>query len=67
MSLQLGLSHERTFAQQENGIARANSGGTGIFVHQGVVLGLNDRVQIFALVCLCISNGEHPKTGSAFE
>ena len=54
VSLQLGLSHERTFAQQANGVERLNSGGTGIFLHQGVVLGVNERIQIFALVSLPI-------------
>lgn len=52
VSLQLGFSHERTFAQQQNGMSLSNSGGTGIFVHQGVVVGMNERVQIFALVSL---------------
>ena len=52
VSLQVGVSHERTFAQRENGVARLNSGGTGVFIHQGVVVGVNDRIQLFGLVSL---------------
>ena len=52
VSLQVGLSHERTFAQRQNGVPLATSGGSGIFAHQGVVLGVNDHVQLFALVSL---------------
>ena len=50
VSVQLGLSHERTFAQRQNGVALANSGGSGIFAHQGVVLGLNQHTQVFVLL-----------------
>ena len=52
LSFQLGLSHERTFAQQQNGSALPNSGGSGIFAHEGVVWGVNDSVQLFALLSL---------------
>lgn len=55
VSLQVGLSHERTFAQQQNGAALPNSGGSGLFVHEGLVLGLNEHVQLFALLSLPVS------------
>ena len=50
LSLQLGLSHERTFAQEQNGATLANSGGSGVFAHQGVMVGVNEHVQLFALL-----------------
>ena len=55
VSLQVGLSHERTFAQRQNGAALPNSGGSGLFVHEGLVLGLNEHVQLFALLSLPVS------------
>ena len=54
LSLQLGLSHERTFAHQQNGAALANSGGSGIFTHQGVMVGVNEHVQLFALLSVAV-------------
>ena len=55
VSLQLGLSHERTFAQEQNGRALPNSGGSGVFAHEGVMWGLSEHVQVFALLSLPIS------------
>ena len=52
LSLQVGLSHERTFAQQQNGAPLTNSGGSGVFAHQGVMVGVNEHVQLFALLSL---------------
>ena len=54
LSLQLGLSHERTFAQQQSGARLPNSGGSGIFTHQGVMVGVNEHVQLFALLSVPI-------------
>jgi hypothetical protein len=54
LSLQLGLSHERTFAQAQNGVTLANSGGSGVFAHQGLMVGVNEHVQVFALLSLAI-------------
>jgi hypothetical protein len=51
-SLQLGLSHERTFAVEEQGVASIDSGSSGLFLHPGVVLSTNPRLQFFALVSL---------------
>lgn len=55
VSLQLGLSHERTFAQEQNGRATPNSGGSGVFAHEGVVWGVNEHVQLFALLSLPVT------------
>lgn len=55
VSVQVGLSHERTFAQEQNGMALPNSGGSGLFVHEGLVWGVNEHVQLFALLSLPIT------------
>jgi hypothetical protein len=55
LSVQVGLSHERTFAQELNGLRVSTSGGSGLFVHQGIVWGANEHVQIFALLSLPIT------------
>jgi len=54
-SLQLGLSHERTFAAEHDGIALTDSGGSGIFLHPGVVVSATPRLQFFGLVSLPLS------------
>ena len=54
-SLQCGLSYERTFAIEQGGVALLNSGGSGIFVHPGIVAMVNPRVQFFALVSLPVT------------
>ena len=54
-SVQVGLSHERTFAQKLNGAALPNSGGSGVFVHQGIVWGANEHLQIFTLLSLPVT------------
>jgi hypothetical protein len=54
-SIQLGLSHERTFAVEENGSALPDSGGSGLFVHPGLVFAVSPRLQFFALVSLPIA------------
>ena len=51
-SLQLGLSYERTFASEQNGVALADSGASGVFVHPGIVFSTNSRLQYFGLVSL---------------
>jgi len=51
-SLQLGLSYERTFQSEENGITVADSGSTGVFIHPGVVFDVTSSVQFFGLVSL---------------
>ena len=51
-SLQLGLSHERTFASEENAIPDVDSGSSGTFVHPGVVASATRHLQFFALVSL---------------
>ena len=54
-SVQVGLSHERTFAQETEGANLLDSGGSGVFVHQGLVWGLNARVQVFGLLSLPVT------------
>lgn len=51
-SLQLGVSYERTFQSEENGMALADSGSSGAFIHPGVVFDITSNVQMFALVSL---------------
>ena len=55
VSLQTGVSHERTFAQRSGGVPALGSGGSGLFVHEGLVWGVNQRAQIFALVSIPIT------------
>jgi hypothetical protein len=51
-SLQLGLSHERTFAVEELGRPLPDSGSSGVFLHPGIVFSTNPRFQYFALVSI---------------
>jgi hypothetical protein len=51
-SLQLGVSYERTFAAEENGVPLPDSGASGVFMHPGVVVAVTPTVQIFGLVSL---------------
>ena len=55
VSFQVGLSHERTFAQEQNFLSLPNSGGSGVFLHQGVVWGANEYVQLFGLRSIPVS------------
>ncbi len=54
-SLQLGLSHEQTFAVEEQNMPLADSGGSGVFLHPSVVWQTNPRLQFFALVSLPVT------------
>ena len=51
-SMQLGLSYERMFQSQENGLTVADSGASGVFIHPGVVFDISSTVQCFGLVSL---------------
>jgi hypothetical protein len=51
-SLQLGLSEERTFASEENGLPLAESGASGVFMHPGIVFSMSPSLQFFGLVSL---------------
>ncbi len=51
-SLQLGMSYERTFPSEENGVPQADSGASGVFIHPGVVFSMTPSVQFFGLVSL---------------
>jgi len=51
-SLQLGVSEERTFASEENGLPLADSGASGLFMHPGIVFSVSPSVQFFGLVSL---------------
>lgn len=51
-SLQIGVSYERTFQSEDHGIAVADSGASGAFIHPGVVFDLTPTVQMFGLVSL---------------
>src|SRR5207253_11292040 len=54
-SMQLGLSHERIFAVEQQGTALSASGGSGVFIHPAVVASANESVQFFALVSLPVT------------
>jgi hypothetical protein len=54
-SLQLGLSEERTFASEENGLPLAESGASGVFIHPGIVFSINPSLQFFGLVSLPVT------------
>jgi hypothetical protein len=58
-SLQLGLSHERTFAVEQDGLALPDSGATGVFLHPGVVVSTTARLQFFGLVSLPLTQEWH--------
>jgi hypothetical protein len=51
-SLQLGMSYERTFQSEENGVPVADSGSSGVFIHPGIVFDITPTVQMFGLVSL---------------
>jgi hypothetical protein len=51
-SMQLGISYERMFQSQENGVTVADSGASGVFIHPGVVFDISQNVQAFGLVSL---------------
>jgi hypothetical protein len=51
-SMQLGISYERMFQSQENGITVPDSGASGVFIHPGVVFDIGPTLQAFALVSL---------------
>jgi hypothetical protein len=51
-SLQLGVSYERTFPSEENGVPEADSGASGVFIHPGVVFSMTPSLQFFGLVSL---------------
>ena len=51
-SLQLGLSYERMFQSEDNGLIVADSGASGVFIHPGVVFDIGPTVQMFGLVSL---------------
>jgi hypothetical protein len=51
-SVQLGMSYERTFASEENGLVVADSGSSGVFIHPGIVFDITASVQMFGLVSL---------------
>jgi hypothetical protein len=51
-SMQLGISYERMFQSQENGITVPDSGASGVFIHPGLVFDISQNVQAFGLVSL---------------
>ena len=55
VSFQVGMSHERTFAPERNGAPLVDSGGSGVFVHQGLVWGANEHMQFFTLLSLPVT------------
>ena len=52
LSFQLGVSSERTFQSEDNGVPVADSGSSGVFIHPGIVFDLTPTVQMFGLVSL---------------
>ena len=57
--VQVGLSHERTFAIEQAGVPLSQSGGSGVFVHPGLVIATNPHLQFFALLSLPIAQTWH--------
>ena len=55
LSFQVGMSYERTFKSEENGLPLADSGGSGVFIHPGIVFDITPTVQMFGLVSLPLS------------
>ena len=53
--MQLGLSYERTFVSEQNGLPVSDSGASGVFVHPGIVFSTNPSLQFFGLVSLPLS------------
>lgn len=53
-SLQAGISRERTFAAEADGFPNLQSGGSGVFAHEAVMVGLNEHIQVFTLLSLPI-------------
>ena len=53
----VGLSYERTFKSEENGLPLGDSGGSGVFIHPGIVFDITPTVQMFGLVSLPLSQG----------
>jgi len=51
-SLQLGMSYERTFQSEDNGLPVSDSGASGVFMHPGLVFDVTPTVQAFTLVSL---------------
>jgi hypothetical protein len=58
-SLQLGISKEHTFASELNGAPVADSGGSGLFLHPGVVFSFTPNLQFFGLVSLPLTQEWH--------
>lgn len=54
-SVQLGLSNEHTFAEERSGVSVSQSGGSGVFLHPGIVAMVAPRVQFFVLTSLPIT------------
>jgi hypothetical protein len=54
-SMQLGMSHERTFAVEEQGKPLPDSGSHGVFLHPGLVFSTNPHMQFFTIVSLPLS------------
>ena len=52
LSFQLGISYERTFQSEENGVPVTDSGSSGVFIHPGIVFDLTPTLQMFGLVSL---------------
>jgi hypothetical protein len=52
LSFQLGMSYERTFQSEDNGLPVADSGSSGVFIHPGIVFDLTPTLQMFGLVSL---------------
>ena len=66
-SLQLGLSHERTFAAEHDGIALTDSGGSGIFLHQASWCPPRPACSSLDWSrCRCRSSGGRPPTVNGF-
>jgi hypothetical protein len=55
LSMQLGVSYEKTFAMQELGKPLTDTAATATMLHPGLVFQTNPRFQYFAIVSLPLS------------
>jgi hypothetical protein len=51
-SVQLGVSYERTFQEEELGVRVPTSGSSGVFLHPGLVWMTKPNLQFFTLFSL---------------
>jgi hypothetical protein len=55
VTLNVGVSHEKTFKEARNGAVVDDSGGSGVFVHPTVLIGVNDRLMLFGQTSVALT------------